>query len=133
MLPAGGPSLQGLRLCRGKYVAIEPRFEGGRRLLRSEALGLDVGAEGRLLRFREVASGEDLLHQAEEKARGDREAAARQAATARADREAAARVAETARADREAAARMAATRRAEQALAEVAELEATIQRLQRQA
>ena len=98
VLPAGGPSLQGLRLCHGKYVAIEPRFEGGRRLLRSEALGLDVGAEGRLLRFREVASGEDLLHQAEEKA-----------------------------------ARMAATRRAERALAEVAELEAGIQRLQRQA
>ena len=103
VLPAGQPRLQGMRLCHGEYVPIEPWIEGGRRLLRSESLGLDVCAEGRLLRFRDPATGEDLLHQDEEKARADREAA---------------------RADQEAAARMAA-------LAKVAELEATVRQLQR--
>ena len=110
VLPAGQPRLQGMRLCHGEYVPIQPWIEGGQRLLRSEALGLDVRAEGKLLRFRDPVAGEDLLHQDEEKARADRETAIRQAETARADREAAARVA---------------------ALARVAELEATIGRLQR--
>ena len=112
VLPAGQPRLQGMRLCHGEYAPIQPWIEGGRRLLRSEALGLDVRAEGELLRFRDPVTGEDLLHQDEEKAT---------------------RQAETARADREAAARMAETRRANEAQARIAELEADNRRLRGEA
>ena len=61
-------------------------WRGGLRLVRSRVLGLDLRAEGRLLRFRDPATGEDVRHR-------DEEAAERKAAQARAER-AEARVAE---------------------------------------
>ena len=85
-LLGGPPPLQGLRLRHGKYQPIEPRLEGNLWLLRSEALRLDIRAEGKLLRFRDVASGEDLRHQEEEQQRAER-------AEYRAEREAAGRLA----------------------------------------
>ena len=100
--PGGMPRLQGLELVRGAYRPIASRLERGVAVIRSEVLGLDVRREGRLLRFRDSATGEDIRHHDEEVARADREAA---------------------RADREARERKAAQAR-------VAELEAALRRLQ---
>ena len=83
-------------------------MEGGLRLVRSPVLGLDLRAEGRLLRFRDPATGEEVRHRDEEAERADREAAGRRA---------------------EAAERRAAQAHAERTEARVAELEAALQRL----
>ena len=103
----------------GDYQPLEPRLRDGERVIRSEALGLDVRVDGELLRFRAAPTGEDVLHRdeieldrARQAARADEEAALRQMAEARAEREAD-------RAEREAAARSAAEAR-------VAELEAAL-------
>ena len=110
----------------GDYQPLEPRLRDGERVIRSEALGLDVRVDGELLRFRAAPTGEDVLHRdeieldrARQAARADEEAALRQMAEARAEREAdrAERAAD--RAEREAAARSAAEAR-------VAELEAAL-------
>ena len=105
-LLGGPPPLQGLRLRDGKYKPIEPRLEGNLWLLRSEALRLDIRGEGKLLRFRDAESGEDLRHQEEE-------AAARRAAEQRAEHAA----------QRAAAERQAAQRRMAALEARVRELE----------
>ena len=49
----------------GKYEPLEERVEGGLRLIRRPVLGLDLRAEGRLLRFRDPATGEDVRHRKE--------------------------------------------------------------------
>ena len=105
--PPGMPRLQGFELVRGTYRPIPPRVDRGVAVIRSEALGLDVRREGKLLRFRDPATGEDIRRRDEEAARAEREAA-------RAIREAA-------RAEREALERRAAEAR-------VAELEAALRR-----
>ena len=86
-------------------------------MVRSEVLGLGLRAENELIRFRNLATGEDVLHRDETEAERAREAALRKTAEARAEREAARAEREAARARREAAARSAAEAR-------VAELEA---------
>ena len=73
--PRGTPRLQGFELVRGAYRPIAPRVEGGIAAIRSEVLGLDVRREGKLLRFREHSTGEDIRHHDEEVARATREAA----------------------------------------------------------
>ena len=105
--PMGGlyrglPRLQGLQLLRGVYRPIAPRMDRGVAVIRSAVLSLDVRREGELLRFRDVATGEDIPHHSEEAARAEREAA---------------------RAEREALERKAAQAR-------VAELEAALRRVQ---
>ncbi len=122
----GKPQLQGLELVDGDYQPLEPRLRDGERVIRSEALGLDVRVDGELLRFRAAPTGEDVLHRdeieldrARQAARADEEAALRQMAEARANREADRAEREADRAEREAAARAAAEVR-------VAELEAAL-------
>ena len=92
----GRPRLQGLKLAKGGYVPLRPRLVDGQRMIRSEVLGLDVRADGELLRFRD-ASGMDVRHRREveadelqarmavdlARAAVEREAAARSAAEAR--------------------------------------------------
>ena len=106
--PRGTPSLQGLGLVDGEYRPLESRLVEGKRMIRSEVLGLDVRGEAKLLRFRDPATGLDIEHRPEV-------SAARKRAQARAEREAT-------RANREAAARSAAEAR-------VAELESALNRL----
>ncbi len=112
--PVGGllpAKLLGWRLAGGAY---EPqpviRSLDGALTLRSETLGLDLWVKGEKMRFRDPATGRDLLSH-------DEACAARQTAEARAEQEATARRAAEARAEREAVARRAAEAR-------VAELEA---------
>ena len=81
--PPGMPRLQGFELVRGAYRPIPSRMDRGVAVIRSEALGLDVRREGKLLRFRDPATGEDIRHRAEEAVRAEREALARKAAEAR--------------------------------------------------
>ena len=121
--PRGTPRLQGLKLVDGEYRPLASRLVDGKRMIRSEALGLDVYADGELLRFRDPATGQIIRHHqeveaaaAQDRARADREADQRKAAEARAEREAD-------RAEQEAAARSAADAR-------VAELEAALRRSQ---
>ena len=95
--PRGMPRLQGFELVRGAYRPIAPRVEGGIAAIRSEVLGLDVRREGKLLRFRDPATGKDIRHQAESEAAAMREAARATRETARAAREAQARQAAEAR------------------------------------
>ena len=121
--PHGTPRLQGLKLVDGEYRPLASRLVDGKRMIRSEALGLDVYADGELLRFRDPATGQIIRHHqeveaaaAQDRARADREADQRKAAEARAEREAD-------RAEQEAAARSAADAR-------VAELEAALRRSQ---
>ena len=73
--PRGMPRLQGFELVRGAYRPIAPRVAGGVAAIRSEVLGLDVRRDGKLLRFRDLATGEDIRHRDEEVARAEREAA----------------------------------------------------------
>ena len=54
------PPLRGLTLVDGRYRSLPARVEGGRRVLRSEALGLDLRLEDGRLYFRDPATGEDL-------------------------------------------------------------------------
>ena len=112
--PRGMPRLQGFELVRGAYRPIPSRVDRGVAVIRSEALGLDVRREGKLLRFRDPATGEDIRHRDEETVRAEREAA-------RAEREATRATREAARAEREALERRAAEAR-------VAELEAALRR-----
>ena len=151
------PPLQGLELVEGEYEPL-PGWElaDGTLAARSEALGLELRAAGRRLRFYDPQTGEELrdLAEAEDgrreaEARVEQEAAARQAAETRVQqeaaarqREAAARQAAEARARREAAARQAAETRVQQeaearqqeaaarqaAEARLAELEALLRR-----
>lgn len=57
--------LEGYRLRKGAYVRLKPRASGR---LRSDALGLDLRAEGALLRFYDGDSGEPLRTLAEAEA-----------------------------------------------------------------
>ena len=63
--PPGTPRLQGLKLVDGEYRPLKSRLVDGRRMIRSEVLGLDVRAEDELLRFRDVATGRDVRHRGE--------------------------------------------------------------------
>ena len=135
--PRGTPRLQGFELVDGEYRPLASRLVGGKRMIRSETLGLDVYADGELLRFRDPETGQIIRHHpeveaaaAQDRARADREAARaeqeatqRKAAEARAEREADRAEREAARAEQEAAARSAADAR-------VAELEAALRRSQ---
>ena len=125
--PPGTPRLQGLKLVDGEYHPLKSRVVDGERMIRSEVLGLDVRVDGELLRFRDVATGRDVLRRSEleaaiERAQARQESAQREIAEACAEREATRAEREAARADREAAARSAAENR-------VAELEAALRRL----
>ena len=131
--PPGTPRLQGLKLVDGEYRPLKSRLVDGRRMIRSEVLGLDVRAEDELLRFRDVATGRDVRHRGEIEADEERaqaateraeaqarqETAQRKTAEAHAQRESARADQEAARAEREAAIRSAAEAR-------VAELEAAL-------
>ena len=131
--PPGTPRLQGLKLVDGEYRPLKSRLVDGRRMIRSEVLGLDVRVDGELLRFRDVATGKDVRHRSEIEADEERahaatgraqaqarqEAAQRKTAEAHAQRESARADQEAARAEREAAIRSAAEAR-------VAELEAAL-------
>ena len=142
--PRGAPRLQGFELVDGEYRPLESRLVDGKRMIRSEALGLDVYADGKLLRFRDPATGQDIQRRQEvkaaaalDKARADREADQRKTAEARAKREAARADQEAAQRKTEAAARSAAEDRAanaevraEQADERIAELEAMLRRSQ---
>ena len=149
--PRGTPRLQGFELVDGEYRPLASRLVGGKRMIRSEALGLDVYADGELLRFRDPATGQIIRHHpeveaaaAQDRARADREADQRKTAEARAEREAdraereiAQRKAAEARAEREADRAEREAARAEQeaaarsaADARVAELEAVLRRSQ---
>ena len=79
------PRLRGYRLVGGEYEG-EPVVESIDRTLalRSETLGLELRAKGGEVRFRDPATGQDLLSHREEHAARAREAAARCAAEARA-------------------------------------------------
>ena len=102
------PRLEGLRLEESGYRPVPARLEDGQRVLRSEALGLDLRVEGERLRFRDPVLGEDL------RSLWESETARRESEVAR--RESEARLA------RETAAREAAE-------AELAELQALIREL----
>ena len=65
LFPPGTPRLQGLTLVRGEYEPLAARLTGGARTIRSRALGLDLRAEGKLIRFRDPVTGEDVRHQDE--------------------------------------------------------------------
>ena len=126
LFPPGTPRLQGLRLEDGEYQPLPTRLERSARVIRSEALGLDLRVEDALIRFRDPSTGEDVRHQDESEAaavreaeRARTEAARRKAAEALAKQEAAARRAAEARIGREAAARAVAEAR-------IAELEAAL-------
>ena len=106
--PHGMPRLQGFELVRGTYRPIASRMERGVAVIPSEVLGLSVRRDGKLLRFRESATGEDILH------RGESEAIVRAAERTRR---------EAARAEREITKRKVAEAR-------VAELEAALRRMQ---
>ena len=122
VLPRRQPRLQGLTLVDGRYEALEPRLAHGQRVIHSVALGLDLRADGELIRFRDPATGKDIRHHGESESAAEREAARRKAAEADATRERSRANQERARANREAADRKAAQLR-------VAELEAALQRL----
>ena len=124
--PPGTPRLQGLKLVDGEYGPLKSHLVDGKRMIRSEVLGLDVRVDGELLRFRDVATGRDIQHRSEVEADKEhvqaqlrQETAQRKTAEARAQREAARAEQEATRAEREAAIRSAAEAR-------VAELEAAL-------
>ncbi len=150
LYPRGRPRLRGLALVDGKYEPLEERVEDGLRLIRSPVLGLDLRAEGEFIRFRDLATGEDVRHHRESEAaakrqakhakrqakRAKRHAAQRKVAEARAEREAAHGRAEAAqhsaaeaRADREAAHAREEAAKHRAAQARVAELEAALKLL----
>ena len=147
VFPAGTPRLQGLKLKDGEYHSMKSHVVGGKRMIHSEVLGLDVRAENGLLRFHDPATGRDVRHRSEveadeelaqaqasdeavqrktaeararrESARADHEAARAEQESARAEQESARANQEAARAEREAANRSAAEAR-------VVELEAAL-------
>ena len=133
--PQGTPRLQGLGLVDGEYRPLASRLVDDELVIRSEVLGLDVLVDGRLLRFREPATGEDVLRRPELRAAIAQDQ--RRAAEARAERIAFERKADEARdrANREAAARAdaethiaAAEARTATAMVRIAELEAALRR-----
>ncbi len=81
--PPGTPRLQGLGLVDSEYRPLASRLVDGERVIRSEVLGLDVLVDGTLLRFREPATGEDILHRPEAKVAIAKARAKRKAAEAR--------------------------------------------------
>ena len=112
--------LAGWRLAGGCYERV--RAAGEAAWYWSEVLGLELRAEGWLLRFRDPVSGQDLLTHAEAgralqeaERRADAEAAARLQADRRAEAEAAARLQADRRAEAEAAARLQAERERDEA------------------
>ena len=133
--PKGTPRLQGLRLKDGKYRALKSHVAGGKRMIHSKVLGLDVRVDGELLRFHDPATGKDIRHRSEleadearaqaaaeqAQAQTKQEIAQRESAEARAQQQSARAEQEAARAEREAASRSAAEVR-------VAELEAALRR-----
>ena len=121
LFPLGAPRLRGLTLVDGEYEPLPARLERGARTIHSPVLGLDLRAEGALIRFRNPSTGEDVRHQGESEAaaieqaaRVRTEAARRKAAEALAEREAAARETAEALAKQEAAARETAEALAKQ-------------------
>ena len=105
-----GARLQGLKLAGGEYRRLGSRLVDGERMIHSEALGLHVRREGRLLRFRDPKTGEDVPHQGESEKQRKAETRRRKVAEARAEREAQERKAAEARiAELEAALKRAAS------------------------
>ena len=119
LFPPGTPRLQGLKLVRGEYEPLAARFIEGARTIRSGALGLDLRAEGELIRFRDPVTGQDVRHQDEAEAAAKREAA-------RAEQEAARARQATMRAQQEAARARRATADLAAAQTRIAELEAAL-------
>ena len=121
------PVLQGLRFAGAAYVRqLAVASPDGALTLTSDALGLELRAQGGEMRFRDPATGQTLLSYSEMDAARQEEAAARRKEAAARQKEAAARReaesradAAAARAEREAAARQAAEAR-------LAELEALL-------
>ena len=144
LYPSGTPRLMGLELAGKVYKPITSRVAGGLAVIRSDVLSLDLRQDGKLLRFRDVATGKDIPHHDEkadrgerETARAEREAALRRAADARTAQEAAQRRAADARAEREAARAEREAERADRETTErkaaqvrVAELEAALRQAQ---
>ena len=93
--PRGTPRLQGLALVDGRYCPLPSQLADGERMIRSEILGLDICAEGKLLRFRDPATGSPIWHRPEIKAdaeaRVEQEAGRRKAAEAQSRQDAALR------------------------------------------
>ena len=90
------PPLQGFRLEAGGYRPLPARVEDGKRMLRSEVLGLGLHVQNDNLRFRVPAIGEDLRTLEQEKtAREKVEADLEQEKTAREKAQAGRRLAET--------------------------------------
>ena len=102
LFPPGTPRLQGMALADGRYEPLAARLINGARTIRSRALGLDLRADGELIRFRNPVTGKDVRHHGEAEAAARRLSAERKRATADLDAE----------------------------YAQIAELEAAIQRMQ---
>ena len=80
------PRLQGHRLVDGEYERMSAVESIDRTLtMRSETLGLELRAKGGEMRFRDPATGQDLLSHGEEHAALQNEAAARRMAESRAE------------------------------------------------
>ena len=77
------PRLLGLELVGDEYSAIKRRLVAGQPMIRSEALGLDVYVDGKLLRFRYPATGQLIQHRPEITAAAERAEARASAAEAR--------------------------------------------------
>ena len=130
--------LKGWRLADGRYERMREAGEAG--CYRSEVLGLELRAEGWLLRFRDPILGRDLLTHSEtsralQGAERDRDEAERRAeaeaaarVSAERDRDEAARQRDEAerRAEAEAAARVSAERDRDKATRRIRELEARL-------
>ena len=117
--PPGTPRLQGMGLVDGAYRPLASRLADGERMIRSESLGLDVCADGKLLRFRDPATGRLIRHRSEVEAAAERAEAQAEYAEAQAD------YAEAEAEHAEAQAECAEARR-KAAEARVAELEAAL-------
>ena len=89
LFEAGEPRLQGLALVPGVppadayYEPLEERIERGQRVIRSEALRLDVRIEDELLRFSDPRTKRDVRHHFETEALFEELVAARRTAEAR--------------------------------------------------
>ena len=79
-----GARLQGMKLVGGEYRRLGSRLVDGERMIHSKALGLHVRREGRLLRFRDPKTGEDVPHQGESEKQRKAETRRRKVAEARA-------------------------------------------------
>ena len=114
--------LEGWRLAGGSYERMREAGEGA--WYRSEVLGLELRAEGWLLRFRDPVSGRDLLtHSETGRALQEADRALREAER-RAEAEAEARLKAERTAEIEAAARLTAERERDEANRRIRELEA---------